>query len=218
MAVFALGICLFALFLHVIRLIRKGKPKDFSRSSGRPTKGIQFAFTGAMSPTRKESAYLHLPTYSAGLFYHMGTFLSFFLFFFFLAGIFPKGWLAYGIIAFLILSSVSGLAIFIKRIVKKELRSLSNPDDFISNILVTLFQISTILILLTLTVLQSYSPTVLQSYSPAVQLIYYLSFTLLMLYVPAGKLRHLIYFFAARYHLGYFYGWRGVWPPKKVKL
>jgi hypothetical protein len=38
-----------------------------------------------------------------------------------------------------------------------------------------------------------------------------------MLYIPAGKLRHTVYFFAARYHLGYFFGWRGVWPPGKVK-
>lgn len=210
MAVFALGICLSVLFLHFVRLIRKGKPKDFSRPAGNTTRGIQFAFTGAMSPTRKESAYLHLPTYTAGLLYHIGTFLSFFLFFFFLAEIFPKEKLAYGIVTFLIFSALSGIAIFIKRMVRKELRFLSNPDDFISNLLVTVFQISTILILL--------SPAVLQSYSPTVQLIYYLSFTLLMLYVPAGKLRHLVYFFAARYHLGYFYGWRGVWPPKKVKL
>lgn len=210
MAILALGICLAILALHFIRLVRKGKPKDLSRQAGNTTNGIIFAFTGAMSPTRKESAYLHLPTYTAGLIYHMGTFLSFFLFFFFLAGWFPQGWLAYGIITFLVISAFNGLAIFIKRIIKKELRFLSNPDDFVSNFLVTAFQISTIFFLL--------SPIVLQSYSPIFELIYFLSFTLLMLYVPAGKLRHLVYFFAARYHLGYFYGWRGVWPPKNVKM
>ncbi|NTV82786.1 MAG: hypothetical protein HGA23_00620, partial [Bacteroidales bacterium] len=150
---------------------------------------------------------------------------SFCLFFFILTGFLPAGWLAILIIVFLSISALSGTAILIKRMLKKELRALSNPDDFISNILVTLFQIATISILLyptvltsySPTVLTSYSPTVLQSYSPHVQLSYYLTFTLLMLYLPLGKLRHTIYFFAARYHLGYFFGRRGVWPAGKVK-
>ena len=44
---------------------------------------------------------------------------------------------------------------------------------------------------------------------------YFLEASLLMLYLPVGKLRHTIYFFAARYHLGYFFGYRGTWPPVK---
>jgi len=233
MALIALGICLFILALHFIRLIRSGKPKDFAKPAGSATTGIRYAFTGAMSPTKKESAYLHLPTYTAGLLYHLGTFLSFFLFFFFLGGIIPKGWIAMIIMILLVISSVSGTAIFIKRLVKKELRFLSNPDDFISNLLVTLFQILTILLLINLsfllsdnsfvllsnrpTVQLSNRPTVQLSNRPTVQLFYYISFTLLMLYVPVGKLRHLVYFFAARYHLGYFFGRRGIWPTGKVQ-
>ncbi len=226
MALIALGICLFILALHFIRLIRSGKPKDFAKPAGSSATGIRYAFTGAMSPSKKESAFLHLPTYTAGLLYHLGTFLSFFLFFFFLGGIMPKGWIALIIIFLLIISSVSGTAIFIKRIVKKELRFLSNPDDFISNLLVTLFQIFTILFLLNHSIFQSSDlpvqlsnrPTVQLSNRPIVQLLYYFSFTLLILYVPVGKLRHLVYFFAARYHLGYFFGRRGVWPPNQNRI
>jgi hypothetical protein len=216
MAIIALGICLFILFLHFLRLVRAGKPKDFSKPSGSAAAGIRYAFTGAMSPAKKESAYLHLPTYTAGLLYHIGTFLSFFLFFFFLAGIVPKGWIAMMIAVFLFISSSSGIAILTKRMVKKELLFLSNPDDFISNILVSLLQILTILMLLYDTTLPFSDSMVQLSSRPTVKPLYYLSFTLLMLYVPAGKLRHLVYFFAARYHLGYFFGWRGVWPPNKV--
>jgi hypothetical protein len=195
MAVFALIICVIVCLLHLIRLISLGKPKDLSRPAGKTGRGIFFAFTGAMSPASKESAYLHLPTYTAGLFYHLGTFLS---------------------LSFLSVSAFCGTAMLIRRIARKKLRYLSNPDDFISNILVTLFHFLTIAILLP-AVLPSYSPTVLQSYSPDFQLIYYLSYTALMLYLPVGKLRHTVYFFAARYHLGYFFGWRGVWPAGKVK-
>lgn len=78
-----------------------------------------------------------------------------------------------------------------------ELRSLSNPDDYLSNILVTLFQAGTILTL----------------YLPEVRASYFILASILFLYIPLGKLKHVIYFFAARYHLGFFYGWRGVWPP-----
>ena len=35
--------------------------------------------------------------------------------------------------------------------------------------------------------------------------------------MTVGKLKHVVYFFAARYHLGFFYGWRNVWPPHKTK-
>jgi hypothetical protein len=209
LAFIALGICLVTCLLHLSRLMRAGKPKDISRPAGSPYKGIRFAFTGAMSPARKESAFLHLPTYTAGLLFHLGTFLCLIMFFLISTGVFPGKSITIVIITFLAISASCGIGILIKRIVKRDLRSLSNPDDYISNILVNLYQIFTIAVLLTLTVLQSYHPTV--------QLLYYLTFTLLVLYLPVGKLRHTLYFFAARYHLGYFFGRRGVWPVNRMK-
>jgi uncharacterized membrane protein len=224
-ALAALVICLTILFAHFIRLVRLGNPKEYSRPAGKTGKAIRFAFTGAMNPTRKESAFLHLPTYTAGIFYHLGTFLSLFMFFFIISGLMPEGWLAKGILAFLCISAGSGIAIFFKRIIKKELRTLSNPDDFISNFLVTLFQIITLVILIypiitsaNLPINQTFNRPIDQSTNrPIIQLSYYLIYSILMLYIPIGKLRHTIYFFAARYHLGYFFGWRGVWPPGSIK-
>jgi len=209
MALAALGICLAALLAHFLRLLRLGKPVEYSRPAGSTGKAIRYAFTGAMSPARKESAFLHLPTYTAGLLYHMGTFLSFFLFFFIIAGSLPEGWLAKAIVAFLCISAFCGIAILFKRMIRKELRVLSNPDDFISNFLVTFFQFLSIAVL--------FLSTVQLSNRPIVQLFYYIIYTILMLYIPVGKLRHTVYFFAARYHLGFFYGWRGIWPPENLK-
>lgn len=199
-ALTALFICLINCLYHLYRLIRSGRPRDHSRSSGNLPGAIKYAFTGAMSPARKESAYLHLPTYSAGILYHLGTFLSIFLFFLFLLNIEPAGLLRWIVVGYLAVSVVSGLGILIKRIVKQELRALSNPDDYISNILVTSFQFTTALALINTAFLP----------------IYFLLAGLLLLYLPLGKLKHTVYFFAARYHLGFFYGWRGVWPPKKI--
>jgi hypothetical protein len=217
MAVAALAICVTFLLAHFIRLLRLGKPVDYSKPAGNTGKAVRFAFTGAMSPGRKESAFLHLPTYTAGLLYHLGTFLSLFLFFFFISGMKPEGWLAIGITVFLCISAISGIAILIKRIILKELRALSNPDDFISNFLVTLFQIVTLVILIYPIIHSTNLQLAQSSTRPIAQLSYYLIYTILMLYIPAGKLRHTIYFFAARYHLGFFFGWRGVWPLGKLK-
>jgi len=195
---FSLAVCLFSCFYHAIKLISLGKPLDYSQKTGDIKAATQYSFTGAMSPVKKESAYLHLPTYTAGLLYHMGTFLAIFLFILFLLKIEPQGWLRWLIIGTLVIAGLSGLGILIKRMVKKELRALSNPDDYISNLLVTVFQLMTALVL----------------YNGLNFPLYFVTTSILLLYLPLGKLKHTIYFFAARYHLGFFYGWRGVWPPK----
>lgn len=199
LAIVSSVICLGSLFFHGVRLIRLGSPKDYSQKRGNTSEAIGYAYTGAMSPLKKESAYLHLPTYTAGILYHIGTFMSLFLFILFLVRIFPEGIFNYTISAVLIITGLSGLGILIKRMSKQQLRTLSNPDDYISNLLVSLVQLITAFYLL----------------YPDLAALYFMLISLLFLYLPLGKLKHTIYFFAARYHLGFFYGWRGVWPPKQ---
>jgi hypothetical protein len=189
--------CLAGFVFHFSRLIRLGVPRDFSRPAGTPGSAIVYSFTGAMDPRKKESAYLHLPTYTAGLFYHGGTFVSFLVFvLFFFFGIRPVEFWKWLAIATLSLSGMSGLSILVKRIVLEKLRSLSSPDDYLSNILLTIFQLLTVWMLL----------------SDSVVPFYYLWSGLLLLYIPVGKLKHVVYFFAARVHAGFFYGRRGIWP------
>ncbi|MBN2174353.1 MAG: hypothetical protein JW731_09485 [Bacteroidales bacterium] len=197
-SIISLIICLTSLWFHLFRLIRFGHVKEFSYKTGDTKAAVRYAFTGAMSPAKKESAFLHLPTYTAGIFYHLGTFLCILLFILFLFGIEPAGWIRSVVIGFLLVTGMSGLSILIKRIANMELRALSNPDDYISNILVTAVQLLTAGIL----------------YYGAIAPVYFIAVSLLLLYLPLGKLKHTLYFFAARYHLGIFYGWRGVWPPK----
>ena len=126
-----------------------------------------------------------------------GIFLSFILLIFSFFKILPVGIFQLLISAFLILTVLSGLFILIKRFTVLKLRILSNPDDYISNILVTAFQGVTALYLII---------------GQPVGYLYYITTAALLLYLPVGKLKHLIYFFAARYHLGIFFGRRGVWP------
>ena len=79
---------------------------------------------------------------------------------------------------------------------------MSNLDDYLSNMLTTLFQLMTALLLWF-------------HDSTLVSTLYYIEVSLLLLYIPQGKLKHMLYYFAARYHLGFFYGWRNVWPKKE---
>lgn len=192
-------LCCISLTYHFIRLIRLGLPKDYSHKIGNLKTAIPYSFIGAMNPFKKESAYLHLPTYTAGILYHIGTFVSIVLYILFLFNINIVYSLQLILVFVLIVSSISGVGILLKRITLRKLRFLSNADDYISNILVTMFQIFSLIFL------------VLESFSPY----YFIGTGLLFLYLPIGKLKHLLYFFAARYHLGFFYGWRGVWPVKK---
>lgn len=197
-ALVCLSFCLISSFYHMIRLIRLGKPKDYSKRAGNTSEAIRYSFTGAMSPAKKESAFLHLPTYTAGIIFHLGTFLSILMFFVFISGLKVLHPINYFISTSLIISGICGIGILLKRVFTPKLRALSNPDDYISNIIVTVFHFATSLLAI----------------SASGEIFYFLTTSLLLLLFPLGKLKHTIYFFAARYHLGFFYGWRGVWPLK----
>lgn len=195
------GFCIFLIssILIIYKIIRAGHPRDFSHPLGKVGPAVFYSFTGGMSPLKKESAYLHLPTYIAGMFYHVGTFVAFFLLIIIFFNIYLNSWLINASFVFLILTSMCGFSILLKRIFKTKLRNLSNPDDYVSNLIVTVFQILTAISLVQ---------------NPFLPYLFVCS-TVLFLIIPIIKLRHSIYFFASRIQLGMFYGWRGVWPLKK---
>lgn len=192
--------CLLICFVHAIRLVRAGRNEDFATPAGSIPDGIRYSFTTAMKPGHKESAFLHLPTYVSGLIFHLGAFFTTALFV-----VWPLWDVGNHEIASIVMASVpavggmAGLGLLVKRMIKPLLRSLSTPDDYISNFLVTLFQLSAAVAL--------FAP----EFTPA----FYVAGALLWLYFPAGKLKHAVYFFAARYHLGVLFGSRGVWQHPK---
>lgn len=198
----ALGALILSKTLFLVRffgLVKKGAPKDFSKPSGSIFKGVRYSCTTAMMPYNKESAYLHLPTFTAGLLFHIGIFTGIAAFVWFLVSsllnLSTPPFIAGLCCGFLLVTACCGVAILCKRILKKELRSLSHADDYISNALATLLQLVT------------------AGYFCCNHPIpYYMVVTLFFLWLPIGKTRHLLYFFAARFHLGFFYGRRGSWP------
>jgi hypothetical protein len=209
LAIAAAVYCLVSLFVHFVRIVRLGAPKDKSEPSGSVKKGVVYANTRAMMPTEKESAYLHLPSYAVGMLFHIGLFCSLL---FFLLSFFPffNSWIGVSCWHWVLaippaMATVCGLILFFRRLLSKELKVLSMPDDFISTGLVTLFLLMTTFYLS------------LSTCCGSITILYYISSILLFLYMPLGKLRHAVYYFAARYHLGFFYGWRNVWPNHEKK-
>jgi len=171
--------------------------------------GVVYANTIAMMPNQKESAYLHLPSYATGMLFHIGLFCCLL---FFVLSFFPffNNWIGgcnwhYVLAIPTALGTVCGIILFVRRLVSKDLKPFTMPDDYISCGLVTFFQLMTTLYLCCSTCCGS------------VTILYYISSILLFLYMPLGKLRHAVYYFAARYHLGFFYGWRNVWPNHENK-
>lgn len=190
-----------ALFLIFQVFHRKGV-FDPSPLKGNIKKAIIYSFVGAMLPTKKESAILHLPTYIAGIVYHLGIFFSFFWLILLFFDIQTKDWFQSVSAYFLFVSSLFGLSLLIKRMTLSYMRSFSNRDDYFSNLLASGFQIFIALSL----IINDLIPY-LFVYS-----------AILFIYIPLSKLRHSIYFFTTRIHLGIFYGRRGVWPVQKNKL
>ena len=212
----ALAFCLTMCVLHFVRLVKLGAPKDLSEASGSVSSGVIYSNTSAMLPMQKESAYKHLPTYTAGIIFHIGTFVAFFCFILsyfevVLEFLFQNTWISLLVALCTGLGACCGIGLIIKRLTSKKLRPISNIDDYISVTLTTLFQL-TIALLFTAFVFRDF----FSSLPIEVMLTFCLvSSALLFIYLPFGKLRHVVYYFAARYHLGFFYGRRGTWPPRK---
>ena len=209
LAIAAAVYCLVSLFVHFVKIVRLGAPKDKSEPSGSVKEGVVYANTRAMMPTEKESAYLHIPSYAVGMLFHIGLFCSLL---FFVLSFFPffNNWIEVSCWRWVLaippaIGTVCGLILFFRRLLSKDLKVLSMPDDFISCGLVTLFLLMTTFYLS------------LSTCCGSITILYYISIILLLLYLPLGKLRHVVYYFAARYHLGFFYGWRNVWPNHEKK-
>jgi hypothetical protein len=181
------------------RIAASARTFDPSEPRGSAWAGVAYSFTGAMSPIKKESARRHMPTYLLGLFFHGGVFFAFA----WLAALFFDARAPFDLTRIsalaLVITALCGAALLVKRIVKANLRALSCPDDYFSNMLVVGFQLMT--------------AAALAEPSRSGALFIYAA--ALFLYIPLGKLRHAIYFPLARIYLGGFFGKRGVWGAKR---
>lgn len=189
------AVCLLALVWQIFRTLRYRRLGDPSVPAGSAAAGVFYAFGPGMAPWAKESARAHLPTWTAGVLYHMAVFAAFFMLGLSIIGHpLPPG-LEIGIRLVLTAGLVAGLGLFAKRLVSPSLAPISCPDDFASNLMVDGF-----LVLALAATWQAAVPSFL------------IWGVVLLLYIPFGKIRHCVFFFYTHILFGRFFGRRGVLP------
>ena len=189
-----------ALAVQVIAA-RGGGRKDYSRRSGSPARGMAYSFTVAMMPAHKETVRLHPVKSAIGVVMHIGIILV-------LVGVvLLLAWptTGYQLIAFIrplaALSLLAGICLFVRRLLSENLRAMSAPDDYLA-----------ILATCGLLAFVSFRPVVAQD-----QVLFLVYAGLLFVYLPLGKLRHVVFFFVARGDHGRRLGYRGVYPPAAAR-
>jgi hypothetical protein len=184
----------------IVRSMRFGARRWFSKPAGSVAAGIRYAFIEGMAPQAKESVRLNMPTWLAGVTYHTGLFaaMAYLASIVLNLGLPPK--LVDLMAVFSCLGALCGLALLIKRIAYSLLRRLSCPDDYASNLLATIMA----------------AMAALYSRGLVTEGVFFGSAMALFLYMPLGKIRHCAFFFTTRIAFGTFFGRRGVLPHAPV--
>lgn len=195
----ALAWAVIALGVQLARAWGGGR-RQHSRAAGSPWQGLVYNFTAAMSPGHKETAYRHVGEFALGIALHLGVIA---------VGLVTLLWLVWsraGEAAFVVarplagLGLLSGLVLLTRRAMSPMLRAISTPDDFVAIVATCLFLAAAVLFAGT-----------------NGHALFVICATLLLLYLPLGKLRHAVFFWAARADLGLRMGHRGVYPPARIR-
>jgi len=185
-----------------VLLARAGGRREHGRRAGSPARGLLYNFTTAMTPAHKESVRRHPLKFAIGVVLHAGVALS--LACVGLLVVWPEGgYRALALARPLVgLALLAGIFLLVHRAVSADLRAMSAPDDYLA--------IVASCGLLALASVVRISPT-----NEAPFLIYACG---LLVYLPLGKLRHVVFFFVARADLGRRLGYRGVYPPAAARV
>jgi len=166
----------------------------YAAARGSESTGVRYAFSTAFLPWAKESASGHLATYLAGIAYHAGLFAMLARLVVTLLPVAVPRELDRSLALLFGLALACGLGLLAKRLATPSLRALSLPDDVIANLLVDV-------------ALASAAGAAL---SPGTAPAFQLAGSLLLLYAPLGKLRHMLFLVTSRRLWGQYYGRRGV--------
>ena len=169
---------------------------SFAPARASAADGVRYAFTTAFLPWAKESARQHLPSYLAGIVFHLAIFGALGWLALSLLSVAPPAAAAPAIVAVLVAGLACGLALLVKRHRDRTLRAVSTPEDVAANLLVDAVLAAGI------------ASAVRPAFFPAFQL----AGAALLLYAPLGKLRHMLFLVTSRWYWGTYFGRRGVRP------
>jgi hypothetical protein len=187
-----------SLGFQISRVRAYGRRVYFAPTVGAAWRGVLYALGPGMSPTAKESTRQNLPVYFTGVGYHLGIFLALLSLILGVAGItqITRGLLLHIIQIVTLIGTLCGVGLMIRRLGSCNLRGLSCPDDYLGNLLTTVFV----------------ALTFARTLWPALLPVLAIEASLLFLYAPLGKIRHCAFFFLTRFHTGAFFGRRGTFP------
>lgn len=185
-----------ALAVQAARARAYGRRPLYAPAAGSAARGVLYAFGPGMSPLAKESTRTHPWAYALGVAYHLGVFAAFGFLSLLLLGV-DVAPAAAGVLGVPMLAgALGGVGLLARRGASASLRGLSVPDDAIANLLTTGFV----------------ALAWLRLRQPAVEPALLIAAMLLLCYVPLGKIRHCVFFFVSRRHLGRHFGRRGTFP------
>ncbi|MFQ5537593.1 MAG: hypothetical protein ACE5GJ_09100 [Gemmatimonadota bacterium] len=190
---YALAWMILVLGVRSAVVVRRGYRSDLAAPKGDPRRGILYSLTFAMLPWKKESTRIHPWTYAAGMGMHLGVLTTLI----FAVGLRVGGWPAGALPLFGTLAAVgwvSAAGMMVKRLTRPYMRAITSPDDVLANVLVQLYLLGGALF--------AFRPGMLPLWRSAA--------VLLVIYLPLGKIYHMVLFFVSRVLFGLQFGRRGV--------
>lgn len=200
LAAFAAAWAVVALTWQAVRATRN-PPRDFAEPAGSPARGVLYAFTGAMTPAHKESIRLYPLEFALGLILHVPVFITLAATLLTIANPAAGGALIAATRVAALVGFAAGVCLLIRRLRRADLRHISTPDDYAA-----IVATSGLLMAAGLLPMTAAGQAALLSCA-----------ALLFVYVPLGKLRHVVFFFLARAEYGRRLGYRGVYPPVRAE-
>ena len=191
---YALGWFVLLLILRTAVVARRGYRMELGAPKGDPRSGILYSLTFSMLPWKKDSTRRHPWTYAAGMGMHFGVFLTVI----FALGRRFASWPEWSVPLFGAAAAVglgSALGLFVKRSSRSYMLAISSADDFLANSLVQLYLLGGFLT---------------AAFHEPANAFWRLTTILLLLYVPLGKIYHMLLFFVSRTLFGLQFGRRGV--------
>ncbi|MDH4121576.1 MAG: hypothetical protein OEV94_07720 [Deltaproteobacteria bacterium] len=187
------GWCVVLSALRLVWVIRRPMAADIAPPKGSSAGGAFYALTFAMLPWKKESTRHHWATYTAGMLMHLAVFVVILY-----GGARWVGWgqqvMGWVVLAMGPVGLAAAVGLLVKRGIHRGMRAISSPDDVLSNLLVDAYLLG----------------AVLTAWSEGWLPMWRLAFLGLLVWIPLGKLFHMVLFFFSRVFFGWQFGRRGV--------
>jgi len=189
------AVLLTAQFVRALR----GRQPDLSVAAGSGGRGALYNVTVAMSPSHKETARRHPVAFGAGVLLHAGIAVAVIRVCAVLIA--PGAPPLFGIpgMVFSGVTALTGLSLLARRAASPALRVLSSPDDYVAAALTTAFL----------------AAGAARDAGLVPVGVYVLAAAAFALYLPLGKLRHVLFCPVSRLELGARLGRRGTFPPAR---